>query len=291
MEKILKGFKLFFKDLCMDKPVIHSDTLYSALTDALFKLGIFEGDITGNELIISSAFPFFANSCFLPMPVDFINFIPGAEFIPVSDYMYISQPLMETYFSGGLNDKSILQSGNFIAEKQDPIHSVYPFYFDCNILMGTNKLRSTRFKDGSGLFFLYETGENELFCALEFLKDEGFGKNRKLGRGCFNFEKFELPFNINNAGKYLLLSLYHPTLDEIKKGILANSAVKWIRREKKPFFYTDRESKYFLMAKEGSYITKEPEKNMGSLIKLFNPNKKLGTQTTILRSGKGFFLG
>ncbi len=291
MERTLTGFKLYFKDLCANEPVLRSDTLYSLLLDTFFKLGTIDNDLSGTNLNISSAFPFFDDYYFMPMPLDFMSVLPDSRYIPVNGTMHITHTLMEMYFSGNLKEASIFQSGNFLMEKQTAIRLDYPFYTDYELKLADKRISAIRFNENAGLYFFFDSHESQIFSALEFLKDEGIGANRKLGRGCFNFKKFELRLTFENPGKYLLLSLYHPTLEEVKNGYLKDSLMKWVLREKKPLFNSDRESKYFRIAKEGSYIRKKPEEDMGSMLKIFNPNKKLGTETTIYRSGKGFFLG
>ncbi|MBW1741473.1 MAG: type III-A CRISPR-associated RAMP protein Csm4 [Deltaproteobacteria bacterium] len=81
------------------------------------------------------------------------------------------------------------------------------------------------FNQGNGLFFLATFRDDEtkkrFDAALRLLGDTGLGADRSIGRGMFSFETKECGVSDNlSSDRYLLLSLYHPTREEVMQGIL-----------------------------------------------------------------------
>lgn len=287
------GFKLFFNDLDTGYPVLHSDTLFSLIISALAELDKLPESIPDSDIKISSAFPFYQDYLFFPMPHDFSQEFTGI-LLPTPCY-FISQPVLSAYFNETLSELAILQSGCFLAEDSHPLHFIYPLWITQNSpVLQSDKAyhQAYRFRDEAGLFFLAQGSDSDIAdikTALDFLTDEGIGRNRSIGRGTFSFEQFHFEFEKPSDTKHLLLSLYHPTENELDQIFCNVSDIRWKQRAFTPFFSSLREAKFMLMATEGSIFT-APTHNMGSVVKIFNENKKLETQTPIYRSGKALFL-
>ncbi|MBW2034170.1 MAG: type III-A CRISPR-associated RAMP protein Csm4 [Deltaproteobacteria bacterium] len=81
------------------------------------------------------------------------------------------------------------------------------------------------YNETNGLFFLATFRNDEMQkhfeSALRLLGDTGLGADRSIGRGLFSFDTSEYKMSDNPASEsYLLLSLYHPTMEEVMRGIL-----------------------------------------------------------------------
>jgi len=92
------------------------------------------------------------------------------------------------------------------------------------------------FSDDCGLYFwvelIDESYEQHLSKAMEFLSEEGIGGERSIGCGRFSYtdpESVSLP-TANDANLYMTMSLYHPTCNEVKNGILDESAYELVTR-------------------------------------------------------------
>ena len=289
----ITGYKLFFNDIMLDDPIIHSDTLYGLICDTLFALNELNEDTIDLPFSMSSAFPFYDNYFFFPIPVDFNEKILVKLNVKNSN-LFISKTLLQNYMNDDYNDLSIYQTGCFLAEESHPVHMIYPLYERIS-LYGAQKNNTLKFKDNSGLFFLAKPTKkaslNMLECALNFLEDEGIGAKRAVGRGSFRYEKFNFELPIENIKKHLLLSLYIPKKTDLLKPFFKNSSINWVKRTKNPFYGSVRESKSIYMAKEGAVFHNfDKNKPLGEIVKIFNANKKLGTQTPVYRFGKPFFM-
>jgi len=289
----ITGYKLFFNDIILQKPIIHSDTLYGIICDTLFTLNELNDVSIDVPFTLSSAFPFFENYCFFPMPIDFQR-KTLANSRQNNCNLFISETLLQNYLNDDYHDLSIYQTGCFLAEESHPIHMIYPLYDTIN-LRNTPLNNTLKFKVNSGLFFLAnplkKDSLNMLEYALNFLEDEGIGAKRTIGRGCFRYKKFTFELPVKNIETHLLLSLYLPKKTDISKPFFINSSVDWVIRTKTPFYGSLRESKSVYMAKEGAVFHGfHKNKPKGEIVKIFNANKKLGTQTAVYRFGKPFFL-
>lgn len=81
------------------------------------------------------------------------------------------------------------------------------------------------FHDQSGLFFLMRCQDDAVRtrfeAALHLLGDTGLGADRTVGRGTFTCTAQPAQFpDPQHAGCFLLLSLYHPTREEVQAGTL-----------------------------------------------------------------------
>lgn len=91
--------------------------------------------------------------------------------------------------------------------------------------------------DKSGLFFLAvfqdETARRRFGASMRLLGDSGLGADRSAGRGLFAFtaSRGQTP-EIEKPQRHILLSLYHPTRQEVQAGVLRHdkSAYTLVRR-------------------------------------------------------------
>lgn len=299
MDHSLTGYKLFFKDVCINEPIIHSDTLYGMILDSLYTLKAIPDDSAPEfDFSISSAFPFYQDYHFFPIPIDYHEKFPN-RYVDNQGMLFISKHLLQSYFSDTPSEEGIYQSGCFLAEDKHPIHMVHPIYKTIRfpVYSGNNchPLKAMRFRKDTGLYFFIRTesdnGKKQVETALNFLKDQGIGKKRHSGRGSFEFTEFKTELSIESHKKNILLSMYHPEKDNIKKDFFKTAHADWVKRTKKPFFDSPKDEKYTYMAKEGTIFFKIPSKPVGSVSKLFNSNKQLGLDTPIYRIGKAFLIG
>ena len=265
------------------------------ILDSLYTLKLLPDKSTPEfDFSVSSAFPFYGEYLFFPIPLDFCEKFPN-RYIDNQKMLFISQNLLENYFTE--TPERIYQSGCFLAEENHPIHMVHPIYKTVvfPIYSGDicHTLKSIRFRKDAGLYFFVRTqsknAEKQISIALNFLKDQGIGKKRNSGRGNFIFTKFKTDLNIQSNEKSILISLYHPQKEDVGKDFFKTSLSHWIKRTKKPLFGTEKDSKYLRMAKEGTVFFKTPSKPIGSVSKLFNKNKQC--DTPIYRIGKAFLIG
>ncbi|MHA1974147.1 MAG: type III-A CRISPR-associated RAMP protein Csm4 [Candidatus Hodarchaeales archaeon] len=225
--------------------MIHSDTLFSAIVsawrhidglDADSKISLLtpfvcsDGDM---PLYLSSAFPYIENILLLPRPriklgedkstkkIDFISVealqeIVQKEFDKKETVKNGKVMITETEREM-INSDWVCKSGRKSRTPRvaiDRITSQSEIYFCGRVT----------FEENCGLYFWADIRNREykahLDRALDFLSDEGIGGERSIGHGQFTFNcnENELPtFNSPNASstRYLTLSLYHPTKDEV----------------------------------------------------------------------------
>lgn len=292
MSLTLNGYKLYFDTLRTAYPCIHSDTLYGMIISALFDLQLItDKDIASLSLSVSSAFPFYDDLLFFPMPVDFSWKIPDTE--PLTDEpWFISSELLSAYCTGNPDGIGLFYSGRFIAEESHPVHLLYPLWETVCSRHGS-QAHMMRFKNKAGLYFLIRTGSKHdkelLDTALRYLRDEGIGAGRTVGLGTFSATDFTLEFPAISPTKRILLSLCCPEKDFFSN-TLKGAAISWIRREKTPCFSSDREARYCHMMREGSVFPSDQPFPAGSTVRFFNINKRLSIETPIYRFGKTFFL-
>lgn len=226
-------------DYSISESIIHSDTLYSAFIESWNTLDI--GKETLSKIIedlpfaISSMFPYTTDRTtnemvyFLPKPASFKPNVPIDLSKKVKKIEYVDTHKFKIYQEEGRIDlnqndlKGIYLSGNDIDKdfiKRDTLTRVsiskekqpQPYY--------TERIY---FKDGSGLYFLLVTENNEITSlvekALKYLSFEGIGTDRNVGNGKFNFiiQDFNDQFYLNNINtNYSLnLSLYSPESHEL----------------------------------------------------------------------------
>ncbi len=293
MSLVLNGYKLYFDTLCSETPCIHSDTIYSMIVGALLNLDLLEPeDIPSISFSISSAFLFYDNFLFFPIPADFSKAkIPDLTLFN-SDPWLMSSDLLRVYFHGDEALPNLFHSGTIIAEESHPVHLVYPL---CEKMRtSAQSMKAMRFKEKSGLYFLYHISsprdKDLLDAAMRYLCDEGIGARRSVGLGSFSVEHFSQDFSDITPTKQLLLSLCSPEKKFFDKKTQNSSHIRWIKRTKTPHFSSPRDSKYCYMMREGSVFSQDQSVPSGSIVRFFNANKRLSLDTPIYRFGKPFFL-
>ena len=153
--------------------------------------------------------------------------------------------------------------------------------------------RDLYFYENAGLFFLVEFNDEntrkKFDASLKLLGDNGIGADRTIGRGDFSFtyeehSYFQKPTDNQYA---LLLSLYLPSEEEIKGGLLNKS---WYNlKERKGyishFLLKNLIRKPLTMLTEGSIISYQGRRQ-GIIVDVSS-----SPQMKIYRNGKAFFVG
>lgn len=244
----MKRFKVF--KLCFKTPlrvgeagiglertgeVIHSDTLFGAMANALNKLNEdaeeFISKLSHGELNFSSCFPFKNGGYYLPAP-----------HLPIEKKLkFLSLENFEKVISGeipdGEEDKiDFMEKLELPKVVLDRVTSNSGIYY----------LTAIRFAENSGLYFLVEGRDRLVELALKYLQDEGIGGKKTWGLGKFEMRNDEI--KIRERGDcYTTLSLTYPkNLDNIVywkpivRGGWINTAKATLRKPK------------IIMASEGS---------------------------------------
>ena len=231
---------------------IRSDTLWGAIVQSwmlLFDDSIDE-IIRDMSFAVSSCFPIINGTRFFPLPVGVLDNLMEEVSQKSPDFKPSVKDLKKIkYISESLLIKII--QGNSISLKDitpDNKLLVYPCFYETHNTfvhivqrprIRINQLRGTVdedaffycsdifFPESSGLFFL-ATFENELTkqkfdAALGLLGDTGIGADRSIGRGQFRYTTslFSVPL-IQSDCSYLLLSLYQPSSEEVRNGIMSS---------------------------------------------------------------------
>ncbi len=261
---------------------LHSDTLFSALCHTFAELygsawlaDWLEQYKSEPSFIISSAFPFFQDRCYLPKP-----FLPAPETIGVEQDHKLFKNLQ------WLNPRSLLQW-----LKNEPM-ALEQLQKDKTEMEGNwqeftmPRVSLDRVTNASNIFYCSQRvfyPERGLYCllrltqpsfkavlegALEYLGECGLGSERNNGYGRFNvrWEEPDKDFQellSQQGSRYYLLGLYHPQ-DSTEDFRDAQYALL----QRKGWFYSSTSGKQFKrrsvwMFKEGSVLTKKP---MGRLV-------------------------
>ncbi|OPY90897.1 MAG: hypothetical protein A4E72_00415 [Syntrophus sp. PtaU1.Bin208] len=243
---------------------IHSDTLWGALVQQWALLY----DEKPSDLAADP--PFDLSSCFLlhhgkrfyPVPLgsldDLFNRILRME-VPeqifdskkIKRIKYLREDLFLSWLSGKFelsNIKNILLKDNHYPPIiQDNRQDALPFSESQRPRVRIDRLSNSVEEggffyctdqfwwNGAGLFFLAcfknEVIQSKFDASLTLLGDTGLGADRSIGRGNFSFSSQSVDFpSVISPKKWILLSLYHPTPEEISAGILSTSAYQLTRR-------------------------------------------------------------
>lgn len=267
--------------------VIQSDMLVSALAVSHTKLyGTFCREFFSGELRVSSLFPFYKDTLYLPVPLfDFWSGkIDRKTRKKLSKIKYLEASLWEKVITGErLKADEVHPVGMFGvgAEKTGEISELFqeeevqrlgkdPFYFS-----------QVRLKEEGGLFFFYDAApgiEQQFKACLRLLGDEGLGSDKTVGKGLFEIKEeieHEFPHLDTTASHLMCLSFFIPS--------------------KEDFDSIDfNDSYYFLQHKRGWYITYKmlslKKKGIfgfseGSVFKTTNDHVPTGKQVTLLEKG------
>lgn len=262
--------------------IAHSDTLWSGLVNAWFRLfgnvedisGFWTGD-RSPPFLISSAFPFIGDKLFFPKPYgeipieeetkkemtprDWKN-IKKAKFLPLS--------LFEKWICG---DQFNLSDINSIKRNWDLVKSHIKETTTPHVRLGHAAFRSDIYYEGgscfseeSGLYFLVEFKDSNIVedfeSVIQLLGEEGLGGRRSKGCGIFSYEKQEINLRLPKSyQKYLTLSLTIP--DRKLVSVLDKSYYGLVQRKGWTFSPVIKEQvrrKSIWMLTEGSIFPKQP---------------------------------
>lgn len=276
------AFHIGVKEGSLEKTMhyIHSDTIFGGICNT-YRLLYGKEELENilqkfkdNEppFFISSAFPYFENIIFFPIP-KLINFskygtidrdvkkFKKTEFVSLGVINSISKNELENHLDteniiqGRLmvtqEEKNKIGEKSIWKEKERPRVTIDRKTNASNIYY----FGEVEYCDRCGLYFLiklmnYEI-ENKIKAAIRLLGDEGIGGDRSYGKGLFTAEFSKFEWNIND-GVFINLSLYLPKDDEIdmvKRGyydIVARSG--WVYSSDK----RGERKKFTRMIKEGS---------------------------------------
>ncbi|MBL7791855.1 MAG: type III-A CRISPR-associated RAMP protein Csm4 [Saprospiraceae bacterium] len=231
--------------------MIHSDTLFSALCCCANLLG---GDAWVNkllsDLVISSAFPYAGERLFFPKPLHLAQpaFSAGkySEQKAYRKVRFFEKSLLEAALQEKLDiassfDGDHVKNGCWFSQDAEEIYKTieHPRVVIDRITNQTTifHFQEVHFASGCGLFFIADCGadtqlETILNASLGLLGDEGIGSDGTVGKGLFDFtiDKSFKGFPAFSGNRYYLLSLYHPTADEVALILPANSNYDIITR-------------------------------------------------------------
>jgi CRISPR-associated protein Csm4 len=247
--------------------MVRSDTLWAAVVQKLMLLYDDEPESLCREsgFAVSSSFPVIAGRRFFPVPIGSLDKIMDTvahmdtgqlpfDLKDLKKIRFLSEPLFRKIAAGkelalaDINKNSVFpppaselnaskdESITLLKTTQRPrvaVDQVYGGVCEGAFFYCTDQF----FDNTSGLFFLasFDSTEKQarFEAALRLLGDSGVGADRSIGRGCFSFttEPFEFQSPAGSTA-HVLLSLYHPTRNEVDQGILAGkqSAYSLMRR-------------------------------------------------------------
>ena len=249
----MKVFKLHFKTplrigeagigLEKSSEIIHSDTLFGAIANALARLNEDVEDfiykVKWGELRFSSCFPFKDDTYYLPAP-----------HLPVEKkWKFLTLEDFEKAISGRIDGISDNTDVDFIKKLEIPKVALDRLTSNSNIYY----LTAIKFYGNSGLYFMVKGRYKILEIALKYLQDEGIGGKKTWGLGKFELGEGEI--NIRGDGDhYLTLSLTYP--QKLESMVYWKPLVRggWINAERK----TMRKPKV-IMASEGSIFREDDE--------------------------------
>ena len=304
----------------MTDEILHSDTLFSSIISRwnTFYDDNMEEIIKNPPFLISSAFPFKEDEFFFPRPMVRIRKEEDDDVYigkKLKKVKFLSKILFEKVlngeeikFSNEILEKNTFQNGIFwtnynCSELPEEKQIVYKKVEKPRVIIDRIKNSSQIFyfneifySKNAGLFFLVRFNEEKFRkkfqTILSFLGDEGIGGDRSSGKGLFKLdivENFELR-TPETSEFFTSLSLYHPTKEEIEKGLLKNSSYELITR--KGWIYsnsaTSIRKKSLRMFKEGSVFTNIGKELYGDIKKVFEKNSELGILHDVYRYGIGF---
>jgi CRISPR-associated protein Csm4 len=263
--------------------IIHSDTLFSALAfawDALYGRqeleGLLQRFLKGDPpFLISSCFPVFLNTFMFPNPLlpsylgayekrlkkgKFISKgifekMINAEPIQMADIVGNRALMLRSEIPQGIQTTSDIEK--MMWNRREPPQVAV----DRNIAFTEiYRVGEIAFHNGSGYYFLCSIQDNDtrqkLSSALRLLGDEGIGGERSTGRGGFSASIGKMTIKTPDSEDCILMSLYHPTIDEVGHGVLSSSFYQLLNR--RGFIYSDStrslRKKSVRLIEEGSII-------------------------------------
>ncbi len=276
---------------------VHSDTLWGALVQNWSLL--FEDspeDLAQScPFKVSSCFPLVNGQRYFPIPDRAKEDLgreleasgelkEGIQFKDLKKISYLSEPLMHKVLQGvPLGIVALQEQGSHLpcihinASPHTTISQRPRLRIDrcTGTVEGENFFYCSDqyFGSGNGLFFLLQCDDPavraKFEAALRLLADNGLGADRSVGRGTFSFSRhdFDMPVE-TKAPSYYLLSLYHPTREELREGLLKQSTYTLKRRSghaAAPGVGNLRRSDIWMIA-EGAALSREADGDIAKVI-------------------------
>jgi len=272
--------------------IVHSDTFFSAFCinySLLYGERELEGLINefrnGNPpFIFSSLFPFWNEKIFLPIPS---NQIPKEK--DLKKLNFIEKDGFEKLLNGE-KIENLKGKYKFIPDidiNEQNKEGKEPWEIINNPRVGLSRISShpgetyfhfgeVFYKENAGLYFIVDfkdpSIESKFISTLRLMGDEGIGGDRTVGKGHFDILKKdgeEIEINQpQNSQNYILLSLYHPDVNEIsdlkegyyeiieRKGYIYSPYSKTLRKKSLKMF---KEGAVFPSLKKGRIVDITPE--------------------------------
>ncbi len=291
---------------------LHSDTIASALATLRASSGNIDNiDSFLGSFSISSAFPYVADTLFLPKPMGRINVtVTDMDEYPsrkkLKKIAHIDLKLWNKLVSGETLEVSKCQiNKEFLLSKESIDNFVRPYKAQVNqrVAVSRDETENTDpfffewkyFHPDAGLYCILDANDeikNELLPLFKQLGEQGIGTDRCIGGGQFEVATGEMEFtDLPDANAIMLLSLYIPMSDEMPKLNISQSRYELIMRggfmsgsDIPEFRHLRKKSVY--MFKEGS-LFKTTEKLSGSVIDL-QPEWNSTDMHPVWRSGRPF---
>lgn len=298
------------EDYDVTEKLLHADTLQSALF--VTALQLYGQDIANLEFFksfqVSSAFPFFKNTYFLPKPhadLDLFDSLNDEDRKKAKKVGYLTLDDFEKVIAGiklKFNEKKVANGNVYYTEDAIEIQSeVYqhvmiprlaetdatPFYMD-----------RMYFGEGTGFYFILQMNDQaqkqKILAALEVLAENGLGTDRNVGNGNFEFEFLEKGFQCNipdNANYQYNLALYCPKdkeeLPDLNKSYYTLfKRGGWIASPEDESDASFRKKSIYMFG-EGSVFPQTAKSLEGKIVEL-QPNAM--QKHKIWRDGRAFFI-
>ncbi|MBO7610440.1 MAG: type III-A CRISPR-associated RAMP protein Csm4 [Muribaculaceae bacterium] len=252
---------------------LHSDTLTSALA-AMRAMKGNDGDLPQflESFALSSAFPYYKDTLFLPKPAGKLNVtVNGWE---EKDYRkllkkvkYVALPLWTELIKGTeqvvernqLHGEYLLNSpdADFVPPMVSDIHQRVTVPRTDNLNATPFAFEWTFFRENCGLYCLLDAEneeiENEVIGLFDELGEQGIGSDRNVGGGHFKIDSNEaimIP-EVTDSNATMLVSMYIPTEQELpmlnvdksryqllkRGGFIAGSSIDNLRHLRKNTIY------------------------------------------------------
>ncbi len=226
--------------------IIHSDTLFAAIANALGKLNEdveeFVNKVRNGEVRFSSCFPFRDGTYYLPAP--HLPIEKKWKYLPLNDF--------EKVISGNIPDGT-KNEVDFITKVEIP--KVVLDRVTSN--SGIYYLTALKFTKDSGLYFIVDGKDRLIKLALKYLQDEGIGGKRTWGLGKFEANEDEIKIK-EDGDYYVTLSVTYPR--DVESVVYWKPIVRsgWISSKnatlRKPKIIMASEGSIFKNAEEGEVI-------------------------------------
>ena len=257
--------------------MLHSDTIFNAICNALAKLNGTEWVTDFLEKFsekpcfrISSGFPFIGDTLFFPKPRNRANINEELQ----QEYgkrlkktSYLTKKYFERWIGGGEISKEDIEEitgcdlSKYCKEMLLPKVSIDRAQAESSIYF----LGSVRFKENSGLWFIVDCDgavyETVVLPALRLLQHDGMGGKRAWGYGAFRLEDGTIDMELPEADIHLLLSLYYPEDREKRLFALLKSRWDFVLRGGYALPYGSKGSQQkpqMLFISEGSVFEEKP---------------------------------